>query len=367
MQENKDTIIFSGGGTGGSIVPLLAVAEELMENKPNLNYLFVGTKSGPEQELLKTSYLPQSFKFIALPAGKWRRYFSFKHFFDIFIIIYAFFLSLIYLYRYQPKAIFSAGAFVSVPLVWAAFFFKIPVLIHQQDIRPGLANLLMAKVARVVGVTFKESAKKFGKKALAIGNPIRTKTIKELELKKDEYYKKWNFKKNLPLLIVIGGGTGSLALNKLILETWPFIKGRWQVVHITGKLREASAPKDEDYRSFKFLPNKDLINLMLKADLIISRAGLGILTEMSALGSAAIIIPMPNSHQEDNAEILEKKQAAWVIKQKDLKVEDLVDKLNNFCNNKEFAKIKKRNMKDLITSGAEKKLANILESWLYEN
>ncbi len=365
MEKKKKNIIFSGGGTGGSVTPLLAVASQLMKSETDINYIFVGTKSGPEKEIIKSADLIKSFQYIILPAGKWRRYFSLKNFFDIFVIIYAFFLSLAYLNKLKPKAIFSAGSFVSVPLVWAAYIYKIPVLIHQQDLRPGLANRLMAKVAKVVGVTFKESASVYGKKAKVMGNPVRYELINEAKEKKEEYYKKWNFKKELPIILVIGGGTGALALNNLIKATWPMIKGRWQVIHIAGRVNNFNNEiNDPDYRFFSFLPNKDLIILMAMADLILSRAGLGVLTELSALAKASIIIPMPNSHQEDNASVLKKAEAAWVFSQDSFKTEDLVDRLNHFQKNKEEVKRLEKSISQLICFGAEKELANILKDFL---
>lgn len=366
--NDKKSIIFTGGGTGGSVTPLLAVAHELMKKQENINYFFIGTNSGPEKEIISSANLKNNFQFIALPAGKWRRYFSLKNFFDIFVIIYAFILSINHLRRIKPKAIFSAGSFVSVPLVWAAFFFKIPVLIHQQDIRPGLANRLMAKVAKVVGVTFSESASVYKKKARILGNPIRREIIDEAIQKKSLYFKKWGFKKELPILLVIGGGTGALALNQLIAKTWPMIKGRWQVIHIAGKNKSfKNYIIDKDYRFFNFLPNKDLIGLMAVADLIVSRAGLGVLTEISALSKPSIIVAMPNSHQEDNANLLKKEKAAWVIKQEHLEAETLVDKLNYFSKNKEEVKEIGKNISQLICFGAEKELANILNDFLNNN
>jgi UDP-N-acetylglucosamine--N-acetylmuramyl-(pentapeptide) pyrophosphoryl-undecaprenol N-acetylglucosamine transferase len=366
VDKRKKTIIFSGGGTGGSVTPLLAVAQELMNTEKNIDYIFIGTSHGPEKEIISTAKLKEKFQFISLPAGKWRRYFSFRNFLDIFIIIYAFFLAIKYLRKIRPQAIFSAGSFVSVPLVWAAGLFKIPVLIHQQDIRPGLANRLMAKVAKVVGVTFSQSASVYGKKALVIGNPVRREIIDEAREKKLDYFKKWGFKKELPILLVIGGGTGALALNQLIAKAWPMIKGRWQVIHIAGKNKSfKNYIIDSDYRFFNFLPNKDLIGLMAVTDLIISRAGLGVLTEISALSKPSIIVPMPNSHQEDNANLLKKEKAAWIIKQENLEVETLVDKLNYFSKNKEEVKEIQKNISQLICFGAEKKLAEILKSWFY--
>jgi len=132
------TIIFSGGGTGGSATPLLAVAEEILDHNPKSHLVFVGTASGPEKQLVADfGVAGNTLEFVAIAAGKWRRYFSLANLLDPFKIILAFFQSLALLRRYRPQAVISAGSFVSVPLVWAAACLKIPALIHQQDVRPG--------------------------------------------------------------------------------------------------------------------------------------------------------------------------------------------------------------------------------------
>ena len=163
MNDNKKikTIIFSGGGTGGSVAPLLAVAEELLQEAgassgPRL--IFIGTKNGPEKEMV-ASFNAEigKMEFLSLISGKWRRYFSIHNLLDIFKVVAAWFRSFGLLAKYHPDLVISAGAFVSVPLVWAAAAKNIPVLIHQQDLRPGLANKLMAPWARVITVVFEKS------------------------------------------------------------------------------------------------------------------------------------------------------------------------------------------------------------------
>ena len=148
--------MFSGGGTGGPVTPLLAVASELLRDDKNLNLIFVGTKTGPVEELID-KFKDGKIKFITIPSGKLRRYFSLQNFLDLFKIISAFFKSLKVLRNERPDLVISAGGFVSVPLVWAAAAKNIPILIHQQDMRAGLANKLMAPFARVITVTFEKS------------------------------------------------------------------------------------------------------------------------------------------------------------------------------------------------------------------
>ena len=137
----QKTIMFSGGGTGGSVTPLLAVAEEIIGQDPKCRLVFVGTAAGSERQLVADfSFAGVRAEFVAISAGKWRRYFSLANLLDPFKIVLAFFQSLSLIRRYRPQAVISAGSFVSVPLVWAAACCRIPVLIHQQDVRPGLVS-----------------------------------------------------------------------------------------------------------------------------------------------------------------------------------------------------------------------------------
>ncbi|MCX6798263.1 MAG: glycosyltransferase, partial [Candidatus Falkowbacteria bacterium] len=194
--RNKPRIILSGGGTMGSVTPLLVLAEEL---KNRYDFIFVGTRHGVERGIVtKLDYL----KYKPLISGKWRRYFSLYNFLDLFKVKIAFWQSLWFLRKVRPALVISAGAYVSVPLAWAAYFLKIPVLIHQQDIRPGFANRLMAKTAKIITVTFKKSLADYGAKAVWVGNPY-----KDLKRENSErIVAAFRLKENLPLVLALGGG-----------------------------------------------------------------------------------------------------------------------------------------------------------------
>ena len=157
MQNNKiKKIILSGGGTAGSVTPLLAIVDEFRKEKlDNYEFLWIGTKNGPEKKLVEDAKI----KFIKINSGKLRRYFSFRNFSDIFLMIIGFFQSLIVLIKYKPNLMISAGGFVSVPVALASWILRIPILIHQQDARPGLANKIMAFFAKKITVTFEKSLK----------------------------------------------------------------------------------------------------------------------------------------------------------------------------------------------------------------
>ncbi|MBI4407260.1 MAG: glycosyltransferase, partial [Candidatus Kerfeldbacteria bacterium] len=156
-------ILFSGGGTAGSVTPLLALAEQLQEH----DLYFVGTKRGVERKLVTgMTYIP-------LLAGKWRRYFSVRNVLDLFVIVGAFFQAWFYVLKYAPDVVVSAGGFVSVPVVWAAWWCNIPTLVHHQDVQMSLATRLMKPFASVVTT------------AREIGNPVRSLTVTTNDFKLD--------------------------------------------------------------------------------------------------------------------------------------------------------------------------------------
>ncbi len=357
------TILFSGGGTGGSITPLLAVAEELAHNsnKFNVNLIFVGNHFGPDRDMVASfneNIAP--LKFIPLISGKWRRYFSWKNFGDIFRIIIAYFKSFSLLKREGPDVIISAGGFVSVPLIWAAASKGIPVLIHQQDSRPGLANLLTARFARVITVTFEKSLADYGPKAVWIGNPV--KSLKTLSLSADirAIKSKYNLVNSRPLLMIIGGGTGAVAINDLIFSAKQSLTQFFQVIHLTGS---GKLPKDDPvpyYHTQETLPQQNLLELMSVADIVISRCGLATLSELSALDKVAILIPIPNSHQEDNALIFAQQKAAVVLKQKELNPEKLATEIKQLWDNGTLRTELKNNIGKVIKRGANLAMLDII-------
>lgn len=319
--RKSQKIILSGGGTGGSVTPLLAVARELLIDN-DFEFVFVGTKSGPEQKLVEAfDYLGQKIKFVTIPAGKFRRYFSWQNLVDIFRIFHAFLVSYFLLRKEKPDLFFSAGGFVGVPLAWAAYFLSIPIIIHQQDVRPGLANRLVAPLARLITVTFEKSLKDYGSRAVWTGNPSRQAPEDSglfLGVKQ-----KLNLDLNKPLLVITGGGTGSKAINDLAFLSAKQLSEIFQVVHLTGSRKEAINVKmtsnlPTNYKTFEFIANEDAFLLLGAADIVVSRCGLATLTELCELKKTTILIPIPNSHQEDNAAVFRNSEAAVVLNQIDL-------------------------------------------------
>lgn len=342
-------IILSGGGTLGSVSPLIAVYQQIKKLKPEAKFLWLGTKGGPEKDFVKLYGL----EFRSISSGKFRRYLSWQNFLDPFFVIFGFFQSINIIKKYKPDVIVSAGGFVSVPVVWAGWLFKVPTLIHQQDARAGLANKLMAPFAKKITVTFEKSGNNFpNQKVVWTGNPIRQEIF---ESSKDEATNFFNLEPNLPTVLILGGGTGSLVINKLVWQSLTELTKSAQIIHLTGKgkLQKLYYPK---YHQFEFLTDK-LKDAYLAADLVVCRASMSVLTELTALQKPVILIPIPESHQEDNAVEFAKNNAAVYLKQKELTPENFAEAITNVLNDKAQLQNLSRNIGKMMLNEARQKVA----------
>ena len=303
-------IIITGGGTAGSVSPLLSVVDKIRDKDPNIDFLFIGTRKGdPEKRLAKTKNIPYKSIF----SGKLRRYFSFKNIIDPFKIIIGFFQSLVLVKKHKPDAVIGAGSFVGVPICIAAWFFKVPVFLHQLDTVPGLANKIISAFATKITLSFDSLKDNFPKKSIVTGTPVRYEILKG---NKNIALEDFNLRKDLETILIMGGGTGSKRLNEIVLKSLDGLTKNAQVIHITGKGKLLKA-RDYRYRSYEFLI-KSLKHAYDLADLIISRAGVGSLSEFCLLSKPVIFIPLPNSSQVKNAYTLCKQDAAICLEEKDL-------------------------------------------------
>lgn len=303
MQGHK-RILFAGGGTAGSVTPLLAVFDELKENHTDLEFHWVGTKDGPERKLVGQ----RSIAFSQIPVAKIDRFFSLRNIIMPFIFMWACFKAIKILKTHQPDLIVAAGGFVAVPIVWMARFKKIPSIIHQLDVRPGLANKLMAPFAKTITVTFEKSLKDFSKKKTVwTGAPVRKDILQsrthKLLLSADK-----------PVILIFGGGTGALAINEMVWSALDELTDHAQIIHITGKGKAQVSLTHDDYYQYEFLAD-EMGEAYQQADLVVTRAGLGTMLELAALKKPAVIIPIPSSHQEDNASLLNSANAAVILDQ----------------------------------------------------
>ncbi|MFH1426805.1 MAG: UDP-N-acetylglucosamine--N-acetylmuramyl-(pentapeptide) pyrophosphoryl-undecaprenol N-acetylglucosamine transferase [Candidatus Kerfeldbacteria bacterium] len=335
-------ILLTGGGTMGPVSPLLAVVPELRRRGDAIQ--FIGTPNGPERISVEALSIP----FYALPAPKLRRYFSFRHFAVPFQMIISLIRACRLVKRIAPDVIVSAGGFVSVPVVWAGWFKRIPSVIHQQDIQPGLANRLMSPCASAITVAFEESLRHFAKgKARWVGNPVRDLTPVTDTLAVD---------RSVPTLFIFGGGTGAKAINALVS---PALCDTMNVIHMTGSGRDGEPFEHDRYHRYEYL-HEEMKEAFAKADVVVARAGLGTISELAALGKPAIIIPMPGTHQEANAVLLQQHSAAVVLSQKELTPESLVREINALLNNPEKMRTLRARIKEFYKQDAVQQFASII-------
>ena len=349
MDNKKIKILFSGGGTGGSVTPLLAIFDSLDREK--YDFWWIGTRSGPERKMVENKGI--NFRYIN--SGKLRRYFSWKNFTDPMLIFFGFLESFYFLLFRRQDLIITAGSFVSVPLVWAAHVLQIPVIVHQQDIRPGLANRLMAKSAKIVTTVFERSLRDYGKKAVWIGNPVR-ETLKAE--KKHEYF---DFNGLIPTVLVIGGGTGASNLNKLVYASVNSLCSKVQIVHVAGRGKIKKQIDNDNYRQFEFLEEKDLAQAYAISDIVVSRCGIGVLTELSYLAKTSILIPIPNSHQEQNAKVFREQNAAVVLDEKKLDKYSLIISIEELLNNEKKRNILSENIQKVMKKNTNQEMIKIIE------
>ena len=352
-------ILLTGGGTAGPVTPLLALVESIRNNpelNKNIQFLWIGTEKGIEIEMVKNENL----EFKSIKSGKLRRYFSFKNLVDPLYIIIGIIESFFIIKKWKPCIVVTAGGFVSVPVVWAAWLMRVPVLIHQQDARPGLANKLMAPFARVITVTFEKSLKDYGKKAVWTGNPARS-SIMDYKLDRRVVLQKLGLHDRLPVTLVLGGGTGAEAVNNLVKESLDELTKFTQVIHICGKGKEIKTEINiKNYRQFDFLYIKGMAKVFMAAQIVLSRAGMGVLTELSYLRKPAILIPIPDSHQEENAQIFKDNEAALVLDQNKLDKEKFIKNIKNLLQSSELRSAYSKNISGILKRGANEKIINII-------
>lgn len=354
-------IMFSGGGTGGSVMPLIAVYQKLAKIQPIKPLFFwVGGNRGVEKDIL-TNY--NDIVYLPISSGKFRRYFDWQNFFDFFLVIRGFWQSLKILRRINPDVIVTAGSFISVPLVWAGALLRIPILVHQQDMVKGLANQLMGLWAKKITISWQESAKDFPRfKTVFTGNPIRQEIFAQDEKVINSFKEKYKVD-NLPIILFLTGGTGAVAINKAIEKQLEKLINVANIFHITGSGKKIAVdnnlPNISRYHQLEFV-GPELITMMLTATLIISRAGMSTLSELAVLGKPVIIVPMPGTHQEANAIIFYKNNAAVVFEQKFLLDDSFVNLINELLNNSAKLTNLSLNIKKMMPVDAAEKISNLV-------
>lgn len=317
-------IVLVGGGSGGHFYPLIATAERLNVERGkglDLELYYFGPEPYDVQALKQNGI-----RFIHCPSGKQRKYFSILNFFDLFKIVYGFFVAIVKLYLIYPDVIFSKGSYTSVPVTVAGFLLRIPIVVHESDTKPGNANKLAARFARYVAISFDDVAKYFphGKIALT-GIPLRAVFFEQ----SGSPLLLLGLPKERPLIFVTGGSLGAERLNNLILESLDELLPRYTILHQTGATQEnivkqtaASLITDINLLEHYFVKGSltgEEMNLALSAaSLVISRSGTGTIFEIAHKGKPSILIPIPESvshDQKTNAYAYARAGAASVLEE----------------------------------------------------
>ena len=324
-------VVLTGGGSGGHIYPLLAVADAIERKAIDLKFNCELSYLGP-----RDNYAPLfdalGVKIYSLTAGKVRRYFSFENFLDVPKFFIGFIQALWRLYVIMPDVVFSKGGTGALPVVVAAWFYRIPVAIHESDAVPGLTNLHSGRFARRVFVSFAVAGEKFtASKVVVTGGPVRAELLKNLttpELAKESL----GFSSSHPLVLILGGSQGSLRVNNFILSNLGEIVKTTQVLHQTGVANFLEAQKlahaaliDQPTNANRYVPinyfTDKYATALTAADLIIARAGSGTIFEIAAFKKPAILIPLSdsaNDHQRANAYAFADTGAAVVVEEANL-------------------------------------------------
>jgi len=296
--------LLTGGGTLGSVTPLLAIRDALQQ-QAEAEFVFVGTHAGVERTFVEQQY---GIRYIGIASGKLRRYMSIQNLIDPLKIIGGFWQSVHILRAEKPDAVITAGSFVSVPLIIAAAYLKIPIFVHQLDLRIGLANKIMARYATKITVSFEELIEGFAsEKTVFTGTPIREEIFRGAA---DKIRLKYNLDAAFPTVLVLGGGLGARYLNEIVDENKAELLKNMHILHATGRDKQGQL-RDEQTAQGTYIVREffadDFADMLAVADVVVTRAGLATLAELRALSKKMIMVPIKGHQQEDNAEFFTKK------------------------------------------------------------
>jgi UDP-N-acetylglucosamine--N-acetylmuramyl-(pentapeptide) pyrophosphoryl-undecaprenol N-acetylglucosamine transferase len=324
-----NTIVLTGGGTAGHVTPHIALISSLRQNGWDIRY--IGSYQGIEKELIAKENIP----YYGISSGKLRRYMSAQNFKDPFKVAKGFFDALRILKKLKPKVVFSKGGYVTVPVVLAANALKIPVIIHESDITPGLANKIAMKGARTICVNFEETLQYVGHKGILTGTPVR----KELfEGNREKGSKLCNFRERKPALLMMGGSLGSVKINLVLRKALPVLIKHFNIIHICGKGNmDTSLMELDGYKQFEYV-GKELPHLFAVADIMLSRAGANALAEIVALNIPSLLIPLSGAASRGdqilNAKSMKNKGYSEVLFEEQLTEETLIEKIEYIYKNK---------------------------------
>lgn len=324
-------IILTGGGTAGHVTPNIALIPALKKAGYDIHY--IGSKNGIERRLIQDMGIP----YHPISSGKLRRYFDLKNFTDPFRVLRGYFQASRLIRKLKPDILFSKGGFVSVPVVIAANRKKVPVIIHESDITPGLANKLSFGSARKVCCNFPETVRYLPEgKAVLTGSPIREELFSGT---REKGLSLCGFRPDKPVLLVMGGSLGSVAINNAVRASLDSLAEEFQIIHLCGKGHlDPNLNSREGYCQFEYI-SKELPDLFAAADLFISRAGANTICEILALKKPNILIPLTaaasRGDQLLNAASFEKSGYSYVLQEEQVTRDSILEAVRHVFKNKD--------------------------------
>ncbi|KKP79928.1 MAG: undecaprenyldiphospho-muramoylpentapeptide beta-N-acetylglucosaminyltransferase [Candidatus Moranbacteria bacterium RIFOXYA12_FULL_35_19] len=356
-------IVLTGGGTGGHIIPLIAVARKIKEKEISAEFMFLG----PKENFSKKFMTAEGITIKHAMSGKMRRYFSILNFVDALKIPIGIVQALWHLLWFMPEVIFSKGGCATLPVVIAGWLYHIPILIHESDANPGMANSVLAKLASRVAVSYPSAESYFHSEQVVVtGSPLREDINKG---NKENAQKMFSLLESKKTIFIWGGSQGAKAINDKILEVLPELLPNYQIIHQTGEKNFEEVKKRagelgikigrDGYHILSFV-GEELKDILAVTDLVISRAGSSSISEIAANGKPAIIIPIENSandHQRMNAYSIAKIGGCVVLEESNLGEHMLLGKINEIMNNEELRNKLTQNIKSFYHPDAADRIA----------
>lgn len=352
MYKSEKKIVLTGGGTAGHVMPHIALLPILKEH--NWEVFYIGSK-----KIEKTLAIKSGLPFYEIAAGKLRRYISLENLIDIFRTIFGLFQSIYFLFKIKPDVVFSKGGYVSVPVCYAAFLLRIPVLTHESDYTPGLANKLLAVISKKILLSFEETKSFLTKDKLTdlAGIPVRE------ELFQGDSKNGWSlcgFKEPKPTILFMGGSLGAKKINETLEKTVDSLLKDFNIIHIAGKGKK-NISKRNGYIGFEFLGD-ELKDILAISDYIVSRAGANSIFEFLSLNKPMLLIPLKagsRGDQVDNTQYFTRLNWATTLDEDKLSCETLLEAIQSLKNSgNEIINSQKTYQPDRVS---EKILKNIEE------
>ena len=353
-------ILLSGGGTGGHIYPAVAIANELKHRNPKAKFLFVGANDRMEMEKV-----PQAgYKIKGLNISGLQRKLTAKNLTFPFKLIQSLYKAKVIIEKFKPNIVIGTGGFASGPTLYMANSKNIPTIIQEQNSYPGITNKLLAKKVQKICVAYDNLESYFpAGKIIKTGNPVRQDLL-EIGIKREEALNYYNLDTSRKTIVILGGSLGARVINQTIEKNLDeILKSEVQIIWQTGKLYI------EDYKKYnevehvqviEFIQRMDL--LYAAADIIISRAGAGSISELCIVGKPVIFIPSPNvaeDHQTKNALAITKEDAAIMIKENDL--DNFMKTLEALLKNEAKQLLLKENIKKMALPNATSQIVDEIE------